>query len=375
MDRHYTPSDLARRFVKQLPDLSPRFVADFAAGEGALLHAARERWPSCGLIATDINHSVIHSLSREFKNSDVGRCDFLSERSQLASPLLRRMRGHVPLVLINPPFSCRGGRRYHVDYFGTTISCSIAMAFVILSVRYLSADGCIVAILPSSCLTSAKDGPARDLLSQHFAISKFGGALPYDFQDCRVEVAFVALTKRLTPGQSGLVQSPLTDLRPAPKSSPQFNIKIGRGQLSMHRVRRMTKGGRTPLIHTTELRNGAVDVSARLIRTQKCMIRGPAIFFPRVGKPDFRKLCFYDGKAVAISDCIIAIQGPRDALMTLYQAMKRNWPSIAVRYVGSCAKYLTLAAVQDAVDELSGSASSTMPPISTTALGATENAA
>lgn len=356
MDRYYTPLDIAQRLVRQLPDCAPTIVADFAAGEGALLRAARERWPNCYLVGTDINPVAIRSLRRNFEGIIAGKCDFLNSASENSSQALRAKRGNISLVLINPPFSCRGGSRHRVSVGDITISCSRAMAFLINSTKYLSREGRVVALLPASCLDSEKDANARRMLSREFVLEKFGGAAPYEFRGCSVEVAFVSVVRR--PSICAL--SPI-QLKQSNNDVSFVHIKVVRGKISMDLIPETKGRVKVPLIHTTDLRDGSIQKTNRSVISGRSIVSGPAILIPRVGRPDYRKIGWLDeGTTCAISDCIIAIEGPRVAIASLHDLMKINWDMIAKSYIGSCAKYMTLSNLKNALCLLIGEGANTI---------------
>jgi tRNA1(Val) A37 N6-methylase TrmN6 len=150
LDNFYTPPVLARDILTYAPSIDPKRIADFAAGDGALLLEAQRRWPQAELIATDLDRCAIRRLTRKLPQIEKEQCNFIDERRRLRSKLLSRAKGTICLVVMNPPFSCRGGRRHHVQAFGTAIPCSLSMSFVLISAEYLHERGQLIAILPSS---------------------------------------------------------------------------------------------------------------------------------------------------------------------------------------------------------------------------------
>ena len=113
MDRIYTPPYLAA-FMAKASSVRPSqseelVVADFAAGSGELLLAAASVWPNGTMAATDIDPLEIRNLRKIYASWRTGVCDFLNPRSRQSSPVLQSLNGCTNLVLLNPPFSCRGG--------------------------------------------------------------------------------------------------------------------------------------------------------------------------------------------------------------------------------------------------------------------------
>src|SRR5438132_14120051 len=93
-------------------------LADFAAGYGELLKVGESRWHGVKCIATDINRSVISKLRREESRWLSGNCDFLNPNSRKHCRVLSNALGKVSVVLLNPPFSCRGACHYEVEFKG-----------------------------------------------------------------------------------------------------------------------------------------------------------------------------------------------------------------------------------------------------------------
>lgn len=343
MDQHYTPLGIARSIVRALPNFRPDLTADFAVGEGSLLQAVSERWRSTELIATDINHSVIRGLRHRCPGIDAGVCNFLSGGSRAASPTLRRVLGRVSLAIINPPFSCRGGARWEVSLEDKALGCSTAMAFLINSIPYLAPDGKVVALLPTSCLTSEKDRQALDALAERFVIEKVGQAEPYEFESSSAHVSFVKLSRR---GERGIKQRANNVFRDIDivKSRITNAAIIMRGTLQMHEIVDSRNTNGIPLVHTTSLRNGRIEPFGR-VRTTTSLVRGPAILIPRVGRLMPGKMCLHPTtQLIAISDCVMAIQAvDRKNFAKLQATVFKMQRQIALQYTGMCAQYITLA--------------------------------
>ena len=354
MDKHYTPAYLAERIVKKRLDFTPKLIADFAAGEGALLKAASVRWPAARLVATDLDASALRGLIRGLPNVSVGRCDFMNGSSRKRSRLLSEIRGTVCLAFINPPFSCRGATKHQVTTSDLAIWCSLPMAFVINSVQYLHTGGHVIAILPSSCLTSERDAVGFKVLLDRFSFTRIAKIRPYEFDNCRVEIDVVWLK----PHRRRLASNPIASSRQLPPSlsSQTAPVRVVRGQIGMHRWRPATGRSAISLVHTTDLKNNTLIFSGRRTNAKTSVISGPAILLPRVGRPDLRKVCMYfDDGPIAISDCIIALQtNSINSTLSVYNSIFEHWDIVAGQYVGSCAKYLTLVRASRVIGAILG---------------------
>jgi len=127
IDCIYTPSALAREMVDAAGVClnGGHLIADFAVGSGELLIAACERWPLASIVATDIDRVETQLLKKQNSGWQIGRCDFLNPKSKNASPILRKLVDRINLILLNPPFSCRGGKRVVAMASGTSVKCSL----------------------------------------------------------------------------------------------------------------------------------------------------------------------------------------------------------------------------------------------------------
>lgn len=349
MDKHYTPNGMASEIVKAIQLSKPRIVADFAAGDGALLHAVRERWKSVALVATDIDPVSVASLRLRFNGLEAEVCDFLCSEMRAACSLLNRVAGKISLAIINPPFSCRGNSKFEVFLSGKKVTCSKAMAFAINSLQYLSKRGQLIALLPSSCLTSQKDAEARAALEQTYEIRLFGGARPYDFPGCSVNVSFVAIRRKASADNVVKITSSDCTERDV---SVIYRAMLFRGSVPVHELSQSEAEG-VPFVHSTHLRNGTACLEAKT-SIARSLIRGPAVLLPRVGRFGRDKICLYESKeSIVISDCVIAILcADRGGALAIFNGLQSNFDYILNLYAGSCAPYITLARLQAALRNL-----------------------
>lgn len=344
MDRHYTPANLAKRMLAKWSGSPPKLVADFSAGEGSLLLAAHEKWPDAAKLAVDIDRAAIRRIKSALPKARTSCCDFMNPNSTSRSVTLSNARGKVSLVLLNPPFSCRGSTKHFVNFRGSKVSASLPMAFLLSSLAYLHSGGEAVALLPSSCLTSEKDAEAVSLLARYYDVEVIGRANYRSFANCYVNVDVVALKPRSLPFVPQIVRA---------SQSMRSEITIKRGTIPMHTIKLRKRGG-IPLIHSTELKGGSISEFTRLVSVGRSTIHGPAVLLPRVGNPDVRKVCLHIGEApIAISDCVIAICPPDwISVDELYHRVIGNWSRIQSEYVGSCAKYLTIKRLKSALSKI-----------------------
>jgi predicted RNA methylase len=352
LDRFDTPTAIARRMVQLVSCKKVAAVADFAAGSGELIRHAQERWPSAVFLATDINQDIVSKLRRQHRDWSIGKCDFLSSRSKNLCAVTSELE-RVCVVLLNPPFSCRGARRLEVRFRGSIIRCSLALAFVFESLLSLRRGGQLVALLPAGTLTSDKDRNAWTLLNNLFEIAEFGINDRTTFDDCSAETVIIRITNRKLR-TTNVICSKIPNHQLETKSNGLRYITIVRGKLPMYLTNGYSGSDYLPLVHTTELLKEAIDVTARRAQPSSSAISGPAVLLPRVGRPYKHKLKLYlSNERVVLSDCVIALRckTARQA-RRLQSILLQNWDLLTAEYVGTCAKYVTVTSLQLLLESL-----------------------
>lgn len=328
-------------------------IADFAAGSGELLKRARQKWPSASFLATDINKHIVSILRQQEMTWLVGRCDFLSQRSKKQCNVTSKTKGQVCVVLLNPPFSCRGGHRFTTTFKGSTIRCSLAVVFVFESLAFLRPSGQLVALLPAGCLTSEKDRDAWRTLNAHYEIETFGSNDRNTFDGCSAETVIVRVRNRKPKSaKKWLVAGRKSDSQTSTRKSA--GIKIFRGKVPMYLTNGASSATSWPLIHSTELSKTKLDLSARRVEGAWESITGPAVFLPRVGRPYRHKIKLYLRKdPLVLSDCVIALQCETpEGARNLRSTLLNEWDTVKRQYRGTCAKYITLGTLSLILESL-----------------------
>lgn len=346
IDQIFTPADLARDLV-ELASADGRelgIVADFAVGDGALLRAAVEKQPNAEVIGLDINRKTVRKLRAVNASWQVGACDFLNPRSRSSSPVLRRNRGQVSTALLNPPFSCRGARREHVTLMGRHLTCSVAMAFILTAVGYLTQNGRLVAVAPRGIEKSERDESAWELLRSMGTVEIVG----YRDRGVFPGTALRSLLLRFTMGPSSDPERALS--RPMSNQDKRPIVSLVRGTVQMHRARFTNKG--ESLVHTTDLSNGQLRNERRQTSVAGRTCRGPVVLVPRVGRPMLSKVVRVNLRNdVTLSDCVIALEcGSEDDSLRVRRAIEDRWDEFEDTYGGSCAPYITMKALQEVLD-------------------------
>jgi predicted RNA methylase len=337
-DQINTPPDLCRKVIGCVQRSTVCTVADFAAGTGKLLRAASARWGEATVCALDIDAGIVRKLRREQPAWIVSRGDFLRRTSRKRCRIFRHVTCGVDLILLNPPFSSRGGSRCQVSVGLEVLSCSRAAAFVISALPFMSNDGEVVAIIPAGSLNSEKDRKAWALVHETFRVSIVGTNGHDAFEGCSARTVVVHIARRNHAEEIRSVDCE----QPAPRAS---KLVLYRGRLQMH-LRNATGPAMVPLVHSTCLRNGLVDLSLLRVSNASVKIKGPVLLLVRVGEPKRDKVVFYRGrKTFALSDCVIALKARTRELAMLYERVTRHWLSIVPLYRGTGAKYITVAEI------------------------------
>lgn len=331
-DSFYTPKVLADKLIGLINRNNFRTVVDFCMGDGELLRAAESQWPDIQCYGSDISQDVINTAAEIHKAWRLYELDFLDKDLRACSLLFQGNR-KFDLILLNPPFSCMGGTVHEIEFEGLFYKVSTAMKFLLTSLNYLSENGFLYCILPSSVAYSKKDMEIWTVLERRFNISVLEQPATRYFKDATPNVVLVSLNDF----------SKKTSLKAVTRMSLDFkHVKIFRGKLSMFQVPKYP--GQIPLVHSTNLLNNKIVKLTNTVDKSNSLVRGPAVLLPRVGKPLRSKPCVIaEDELYVISDCIIAIKmSSTQEAKRLLEYMLSNWELILDLYQGTGAKYITV---------------------------------
>lgn len=343
IDAHYTPEWLAQEAVSRVRSNRPRIVGDIAAGEGSLLLEAERRWPRAHFIATDVDRTAVRQLALLHPDWSVGRCDFLNAKSRAACHALSAQKP-FSLLLLNPPFTCRGGTRYtHTTTDGRVLHVGAAMAFLLTGLNYLAKNGEALAILPAGSLHSMKDSAAWEYLRRHYTVDVIGTWDKSAFPGCAATSALVHLHAKSSGKPSPLQRAKLTP------GSRVIGTTLVRGTCPIHAAPPSADG--PTLVHTTDLQESKVVLNGHRGFGQHRCIRGPAVVIPRVGQFSPKKIALFElTKNVMLSDCVIGMKAKSEAhARRLHQLLLKNSAHLQRCYVGTGAPFITLGRLQAAL--------------------------
>ncbi|MGH9422519.1 MAG: N-6 DNA methylase [Thermoanaerobaculia bacterium] len=336
LDKHYTPLEIATQMILAARDVEGRIIADFAAGGGQLLASASGHWPGSKIVANDVDGNAIRGLRRLSLGWMLHQIDFLNTASR--ARLQDRYRERIGLIVLNPPFSCRGGHVIGSAIGGVEVLCSTAMAFLLGSLPFLAPEGEIVAVVPRGSLSSEKDARAWALLQTTYEVTRLRDYGRTTFRNCAVASTTIVI-RRLSAPLLRAVEDQEHD-RPT--------VSITRGSVPVHAVsEHLGEGRKMPFVHTTALREHVVRPVHRRVGETSSM-SGPAVLLPRVGRPDLRKVAtLHSSRNVVLSDCVFALHFDSDeeahqAVSTIVAA----WSLFESAYSGTCAPYLTMSRLE-----------------------------
>ncbi len=342
-DVFYTPRELADKLISYVPEGDFDAVADFCVGDGDLLKAVERRFPNRVFYGTDIEGSVIDSLKRAHPSWHLSVCDFTDKSAFQKLPVIGTMK--FDLIVLNPPFTCRGGTICRIDFDGRSFRTSTAMLFVLNALKHRSEKGVIYAILPSSCAYSQKDSELWRYLEDRYNLQTLEEPNRMYWKNCSASIILVRVGGDKVRGSI------------RPRSNADFSSLpidfIVRGHISPHMVRRMKEEeGGIEYVHTTNLQGNRIVNCCRIFvpheenaaNAKTAYVRGPAVLLPRVCNPNIEKVCIYEAETVFVpSDCIIAIKTTSvENAQIVSKAILDHWEEFRTIYQGTAAKYTTM---------------------------------
>lgn len=309
-----------------------------------MIKAALTKYPAADAVGVDIDKKRILQLRRTCPTWFVGRCDITCQRSLRQSLPVKHILGKKTLVLLNPPFSCKGGTTVTCTIAGRRITMGRALSFVVLVLDLISKNSQIVCILPAGSLTSDKDSEAWKFLRANYCVRSFRRLDRNTFEGCSPKALIVRITKR-SPCKTGpaAIQS-----RCLARGVRTINVRVVRGRVPVYKALKkgQAKAG-LPLVHSTCLQT-EVSLNGLVAIHPSSTISGPAVLLPRVGQVKAQKICEYREKfSVVLSDCVIALccASYKD-VVEVKKRILSHWQQFAKLYSGTCAHYLTVESLK-----------------------------
>jgi hypothetical protein len=189
-------------------------------------------------------------------------------------------------------------------------------------------------------LTAQRDRAAWNLIEQicdvHVEARNPRGAFPGAFPSTSI----VSMRKRLARRRDGPGPE---DYRAAREGH------LVRGWQQMHSAGALDELYEAlPLVHTSQLKQGKVDLASARRVGAATFFQGPAVLLPRVGQITPGKVCVHASKRrVVLSDCVIAVPvRSAEDCEVLRERIVANWDRLTRCYSGTGAPYATVASLE-----------------------------
>lgn len=340
MNDHYTPASVAESLIAYSRLNVPTSVADFCVGDGSLIDAARRRWPDIRIFLSDIDPLALAASKARFPSARSAHHDLLSP--SCGSPTEVLNLEPFDLVLLNPPFTNRGNRRFAPVGVFKGIRCSQSMAFLLSALQCVDRSGELLCLLPASTLLSETDAEAREALRRSCQFEILSEPAVGTFPKVDAAIYAARLSRVDVPADYSAV--PLANESGAVLPS-QFSIF--RGRVSIRRKDRVICAEPFSVVHTTSIRNGRVVETYQNpdgVHPRPTMFLKDCVLVPRVGRFQPGSIAIVSsGSELTLSDCLFAIEcNDLSAADRLRSSLLENFGAFSRSYTGTGAPYITL---------------------------------
>lgn len=356
IDQHFTPNWLADLVAESLPAGLQGIAIDPTAGSGALLESLeRGGHRRLNPVAIDSDPLVASRLRAAHPNWTVSTANALTPRSRGASHAWRLSKSvGVEVVLLNPPFSYRGGPSVRTALGSFTGRLSPAAQFVAMALTELRPRFGVIAILPNGVVNGQKYQRFWEEVRTHYEVSLVRELDNSSFPGVRARCSLLTIT---TPAFSKRVP----DREPPPSAQKRVKVKLAgeargasvdttcrcieviRGRVPRHHPHSVATDA-APYLHTTHVREyqvtSTIDRAPRRLATY-----GPLVLLPRVGYPG-GKIAVVDLPSVVLSDCLIALRPLGGAADKLAHHIREGLANLETMYNGTGAPYITLSQLE-----------------------------
>ena len=334
-DAFYTPDGLANKLLSYVVD-APQTAADFCVGDGGLLKAAEHKFSGIICHGVDISDEVITNLKIQRPLWNLSHCDF---KDKEALSKIKFLKGKIfDLIVLNPPFTCRGSCINKLFIGDNEYHVSTAMSFLVGALPYMSEKGSIYAILPVGCVYSQKDRKCWQYLQENYHACVLGEVQKANFKHkCTPNIVLVYLGRKPYPK--------VEEQKDFTTAGPEIVLQgISRGRLGVYEMKKVKVGkNKLPYIHTTNMRNGELVDVGHTKRGLKESVKGNGLLIPRVCNPNVEKLVVFDGREAILSDCVVLLQTrTKKEAQQLKRYLVKNWGEFTKIYTGTGARYVTM---------------------------------
>lgn len=339
-DAFYTPDCYAVQLLSHVVG-TPRTVVDFCVGDGGLLKAAEHRFVGIDCFGVDISDEVLTALQMKQPIWHLAQCDFTDTEALARVPFLHEAT--FDLIVLNPPFTCRGSSIKRVMIGVMEYHVSTAMSFLVGALPYLSDRGAIYAILPISCVYSQKDRQCWQYLQENYHACVLTEVHKASFSGrCAPNIVLIYLGREPYP------------MRERQQAANDVGLDfplcgIYRGRLGVNKMQQPNEGQDSlPFIHTTNMRKGELVDVGRVPKGIKEAVKGYGVLIPRVCNPNKGKLVLLERKECVLSDCVVLLKTRTKRQAEQLKAyLIGNWAEFTKIYVGTGARYVTMERLRE----------------------------
>lgn len=339
IDPFYTPSPLAVKLADYVDVNHVNRIADFCIGDGELIRAVRVKYPDAICYGMDICSDVIEKLKDKHPDWELAVCDFEDDESVNKVYFIGGML--FDLIMMNPPFTCKGSIVETTELEGQVFKVSTAMKFVMRALEHLAANGGLYAILPISCVYSDKDKKAWNYLCKNYhACILEEPERVYFSKKCSPSIVLVYFGRKerhadCRQNNNCFQNMPVND--------------IVRGVIRMQGLNISKSIKAKCLIHTTNMQNGKLVGIQKIISSHKT-IAGYGVVVPRVCNPNRSKIVILDNqKEFILSDCVVLLKtSTLEEAEEVKASIFENWSTFEQLYKGTGARYTTVERLKNA---------------------------
>lgn len=329
VDQFYTPKVIADTAVSYISKRKKKVIADFTIGDGSLIKSISFRYDY--VVGMDLNTAAISSLKRKHSDWNLKSGNFLYPNKD-QKKWLDQWQKKIDVVLLNPPFSCRGSQTKTVTLNGKAFECRTAMAFIINSLKYLKNSGTFLGIVPLSVVKSEMDQHVIEQLKKNWII---------EYRDCFDDKSFVGCSsKSVIVIIKRRAKKDISQTNTLSKVNLRYSGKLLRGTTQMFKT---SEKGDFKVLHTSNLHEkNLVKTFKYCSHLKHALVEGELLFIPRVGNPDKSKITIIDLRDYyLLSDCLFAIKADIEHLEKMKEIILKNWDEFKSLYNSTCAPYIT----------------------------------
>lgn len=342
IDQFFTPRWAADLVAAALPKDFCGAIIDPAAGAGSLLEAVEVSGRKSTLLAMDSDKQVVEDLRRRHPSWVISAADSLEDRSRSSSRAWRYARtAGVDWVVLNPPFSYRGGPAIRVEFGAFSGRVSPSAQFVAISLAELRPREGMIAILPDGVVRGEKYEAFWREVEKTYRITEVADLRNTTFEGARARCRILKLVTRKA---GDIDQRAIAVTRADQIVAGCRCVEIIRGRVPRH-VSLRRGGARAPFLHTTDVNDSQIRGSSR-DAPRELATRGPAVLFPRVGNPT-GKVAILGQSLAVLSDCLIALRPLEAGASELASRLRAEDLNLSQLYRGTGAPYVTLRSLKD----------------------------